>query len=364
MDKWASSESTEKYFQWIEIDPTKIRKFDGLSLSAMGAGTYLGASDDSADRLYEASLLQAGLHGINCFDTAINYRCQRSEKILKKVLKELAARGVTRDQIFLSTKGGLLPSEGTPEKFDEWVRTQYLDTGVIEPQDVVGGVHCMTPAFLENQIGSSLKNVQVDCIDLYYLHNPELQLAEVTEEEFYSRICQAFALFEKKVQEKKIKRYGIATWNGFRQKKGALQLKKLVACAEKEGGAEHHFRAIQVPYNPVMLEAIKVKNQEGQKTIFEAAADLNIAIMGSAPLMQSQVMDLPKRVFEKLPPSEKPALQILEFVLSTPHLVTSYVGMKQMVHEEENMKALHTPSWTKEVWAEAAAVLGIKKGIG
>lgn len=358
MDKWATPESTQKYFQWIQVDPTKVRKFEGLSLSAIGAGTYLGASDDSADRLYEASLLQAGLHGINCFDTAINYRCQRSERILKRVIKDLAGHGVTRDQIFISTKGGFLPSDGTPEKFDEWVRTQYLDTGLIESQEVVGGVHCISPAFLDNQISTSLKNLNLECIDLYYLHNPEVQLTEISEEEFQTRILRAFELLEKKVEEKKIRCYGIATWNGFRLKKGALQLGRLLACAEQVAGKNHHFKAIQVPYNAVMLEAIKVKNQDGQKTIFESATEHKIAIMGSAPLMQSQVMDLPKRVFEKLPAAEKPALQVLEFVLSTPNLITSYVGMKQMIHEEENVKILQTSSWPKETWLATCAALG------
>ncbi len=205
-EKWATDRDTEKYFQWIPIHASKQKQFDGLTVSALGAGTYIGAADDATDKLYEQTLLQAGLGGINFFDTAINYRCQRSERVLRKVLKELAGRGILREQLAIATKGGYLPSEGTPEIFEDFVRTHYLDTGIIESKEIVAGCHCMSPAFLENQIASSLKNLGLDCIDLYYLHNPETQFAEIEEGKVYRRILEAFVLFERKIGEKKIRR--------------------------------------------------------------------------------------------------------------------------------------------------------------
>ena len=105
----------------------------------------------------------------------------------------------------------------------------------------------MSPRFLENQIEGSLKNLQVECIDQYFLHNPEIELAEIGEEPFYKRLLSAFELLEKMVAEKKIARYGLATWNGFRQKKGGLQLAKALQCARNAGGDSHHFKAIRSP---------------------------------------------------------------------------------------------------------------------
>ena len=38
-------------------------------------------------------------------------------------------------------------------------------------------MHCMSPAYLENQIERSRRNLGMETIDLFYVHNPESQLA-------------------------------------------------------------------------------------------------------------------------------------------------------------------------------------------
>lgn len=355
----ATEVGTRKLFEWLSLDTSKIRIFDGLTLSALGAGTYLGPADDETDRLYEQILLEAAQGGINCFDTAINYRGMRSEKVLGKVLRSLFSKEISREQIVVATKGGYLPCEGPMEEYEDYIRIHYLDTGLIEAKEIISECHCMSPNFLENQIATSLKNLGLECLDIYYLHNPEIQLPEVGEEAFYDRLRAAFSLFEKQVEEGKIQRYGVATWNGFRQKKNALQLTKILDCAKQVGGENHHFRAIQLPFNLVMLEAMKIENQEEDKTVVEIARENQIAIMVSAPLMQSQVAHLPPRVFEKLPPERLPMLQALQFVLSTPFVTTAFVGMKQKQHWEENREALFSPVWTEEVWKQACTSLGV-----
>ncbi|MES2272739.1 MAG: hypothetical protein V4487_00905, partial [Chlamydiota bacterium] len=163
----------------------------------------------------------------------------------------------------------------------------------------------------------------------------------------------------------KIRRYGIATWNGFRQKfgqKGTLQLSKILECAREAGGEKHHFKAIQLPYNLVMLEALHQKNQilgNAKKTILQAAHEQGISVMVSAPLMQSRVGQLCKKVFEELPPGDSRMLQSLEFVLSTPEICTAFCGMKQAQHFIENQKVLTGPTWTSPIWLRAAKSLGI-----
>lgn len=361
-EKWATEVGTKKLLQRLSLDPSKQRTFDGLAVSALGAGTYLGSPDDATDRLYEEVLLQAALKGVNFFDTAINYRCMRSERVLGKVFQQLFAKEVSREQIVVSTKGGFLPCEGSLEQFEDYVRIHYLDTGLIEAKEITAECYCMSPAFLEHQIATSLKNLNLECIDLYYLHNPEIELALLGEEAFYARLRDAFTLFEQKIQEKKIRRYGLATWNGFRQKKNSLQLSKILECAKQAAGEAHHFRAIQLPLNLVMLEALHVENQLVEKEnrpIIEVAQEHQIAVMASASLMQSQVTHLSPRVFEKLPPEKSPILQALQFVLSSP-VTTAFVGMKQLAHWEENREALFLPTWPQETWKEACTSLGIK----
>ena len=61
----------------------------GLSVSSLGIGTYLGKSDAEADRAYTEALIAAGEAGINFFDTAINYRDQRSERSIGAALRHL-----------------------------------------------------------------------------------------------------------------------------------------------------------------------------------------------------------------------------------------------------------------------------------
>ena len=358
MDKFATADATAKYFKWVDIHPQKTHLFDGLSVSAIGCGTYLGSEDDPTDRLYEQALVQAGMQGVNFFDTAISYRCMRSEKSLQKVIRELGQHGVGRNQLVIATKGGYLSCEKDFTHFEEYIRTHYLDTGVIEAGEISGGQHCLAPAFLENQIAKSLTNLGIECIDLYLLHNPEVELQELSEDKFYERLTKAFAALEKKVREKKIKRYGLATWNGFRLKsshKGALQLTRVMASAKEAGGADHHFRAVEMPFNLVMLEAIRDKKSLGQQL-----ADQNLTLLISAPLMQSQAAQLKGNIFEKLPQEETHILQALQFVLSAPNVCTAFVGMKHIEHLEENCKALHLPNWSLSDWASAAQALGIK----
>ena len=34
----------------------------------------------------------------------------------------------------------------------------------------------MTPAYLQSQLDQSLRNMKLECVDVYYIHNPESQL--------------------------------------------------------------------------------------------------------------------------------------------------------------------------------------------
>lgn len=365
MEKWATEQGCAKYFSWHPIHNDQKRLFDSLFISSMGCGTYLGAPDDATDHLYEQTLMTAATSGINLFDTAIHYRCMRSEKVLGKVMQALAYQGIERKQMVISTKGGYLPCEGSPEEFDDYVRMNYLDTKLITPQEIAEGCHSISIPFLENQIQTSLKNMQLSCIDLYYLHNPEIQLQEMEEETFYQKLTDIFRLFEKKVSESKIKRYGIATWNGFRKKsiqKTALNLSRILSCAKEAGGEKHHFRAVQIPFNLVMMEILKkrsYKESEEKKSLIQRLLEENISLMVASPLMQSHVMQLPSRIFSKLPSETSHALQALQFVSSTPGVCSFFVGMKDPKHLKENLQHLQNDNWNSEEFAQATSTIGL-----
>src|SRR6185437_4022215 len=173
---------------------------------------------------------------------------------------------VARDELFLCTKAGYLTYDASvPADPRAYFMKEYIESGIIPQRELVGGMHCMAPSYLADQIGRSRRNLGIETIDLFYLHNPEQQLSEVTREVFYTRIQAAFTALESAVAEKKIRIYGTATWNGFRQEPTSreyLDLTKLESIAREVGGEGHHFRAIQLPFNLGLPEAFTLHNQK------------------------------------------------------------------------------------------------------
>jgi aryl-alcohol dehydrogenase-like predicted oxidoreductase len=225
-----------------------------------------------------------------------------------------------------------------------------MKPGIATPEDIVSGSHCMTPRYIENQIERSLKNLGLECIDIYYIHNPEEELQEVSRQEFHNRIGAAFELLEGKISEGKIGMYGTATWNGYRQDPNApdhLSLEEIVGVAKEVGGENHHFKVIQLPFNLAMPEALISKNQriEGRMTsVIEAAWRLGVTVIASSSLLQSQLSkNLPDFIRECLKGLETDAQRALQFVRSTPGITAALVGMSKINHVEENMKAAKTP---------------------
>ena len=86
-----------------------------LSLSTVGVGTYLGKPDDEDDfDMYIALKYLLKSSTVNVIDTAINYRCQKSERTIGAVLRNLLSDDVEpiqRDEIFVSSKNGYVPDD-------------------------------------------------------------------------------------------------------------------------------------------------------------------------------------------------------------------------------------------------------------
>lgn len=119
----------------------------------------------------------------------------------------------------------------------------------------------MHPNFLEFQLETSLKNLGLETLDLYYLHNcAESQLALIGDDKFYDKLKRGFEFLEEKVEQGKIKNYGMATFNCFRsppEETGIfVSLQKCFEIAEKVGGKDNHFNFIQAPLNTVYFETV------------------------------------------------------------------------------------------------------------
>ena len=324
---------------------------DGLVVSSLGLGTYLGECDPEDDARYTATIRQAIEHGINIIDSSINYRCQRSEHAVGRALQAVSSGGVAaREEVVVCTKGGYVPLEGAPpstrEEYQTYLRRTFFDAGIMAPDDVVAGGHCLAPSFLAHQIGQSRANLGVQVIDLYYLHNPEQQLAVVPRDEFTRRLRSAFALLEERVSRGEIARYGCATWGAFRvapESRDYLSLESLVALAREVGGDGHHFAAVQLPVNLAMTEAVRTPTQplEGHLVpLLEAASELGIAVITSAALLQAKLTSgLPDVVREAFPALRTDAQRAIAFVRALPGVTTALVGMKRVAHLQDNLGA-------------------------
>src|SRR5918999_2696086 len=106
---------------------------DGLMVSSLGIGTYLGPDDDATDALYTKAVARALEQGINVIDTAVNYRHQRSERAIGAALAEAIGAGtVQRDEVLVATKGGFVAFDGTvPADPAGYVAATFVDTGIM-----------------------------------------------------------------------------------------------------------------------------------------------------------------------------------------------------------------------------------------
>jgi aryl-alcohol dehydrogenase-like predicted oxidoreductase len=284
-------------------------------------------------------------NGINVIDSAINYRLQRSERSVGTAVKVLANKGFAREELVVCTKAGYLTPDGTmPPDPNRYFFEEYIQKGIFTAKDIAAGSHCLAPRFLENQLGRSLKNLGIECVDVYYLHNPETQLSEIPKADFLKRIREAFVFLESVAARGRIQYYGMATWNGFRQNASAgdaMQLAEITSLAKEIAGEQHRFRFVQLPYNLAMTEALTLGNQTvggNTKTMMEAAGELGITLIASAALLQGQVaQNLPTFVAEALG-LENDVERALQFARSSPGIATALVGMSRVAHVEANTR--------------------------
>jgi aryl-alcohol dehydrogenase-like predicted oxidoreductase len=333
----ATAEGTARFRDSAEAAAGHFRFAEGLWLSSLGIGTYLGRDDAKTDALYAASVRRSLQLGLNVVDTAINYRNQRSERAVGAALRESGQR---REGILLCSKGGYLAFDGgRPRDARAYVEETFLRTGILQAGDIVDGCHSLAPGFLEDQIGRSRTNLGVECIDVYYLHNPETQLGEVPRPEFLRRLRLAFQALERACDEGHIGCYGTATWNGYRLESDDeehLSLAEVLAAARDIAGERHRFRAVQLPFNLEMDEAATLRNQDGA-TFLEAAQAARLMVFASGSVLQGRLThELPQSVRDALSGVETDAQRALQFVRSTQGITCALVGMKTPAHVDDN----------------------------
>ena len=129
----------------------KTRKLEnsGIEISEIGLGTnYIGGHNlyEAVDEAAGIKIVQQALElGINFIDTADIYGMGRSEELIGKALNN------HKYDVIVATKGGIT--------FDGSTRTGLSNH----------------PTYLRNALEASLKRLERDYVDLYYIHKPDGQ---------------------------------------------------------------------------------------------------------------------------------------------------------------------------------------------
>ena len=207
---FATEQGTDAYYRRsqydevnLEVHPTNFKnpcEAPGLKLSSLGVGTYMGDPDDYTDYLmYDGIKTSVLSGGINHIDTAPNYRYMKSERTVGKVLTTLETKyGITRDQLFVSSKVGFVAEDAANmiSRTDEMTR-MVKKLGIPEEDIVKESAHCLHPKFLQDQLDASLSRLNLQTLDVYYLQNAyEAQGPYNTDNVFFDRLAAAFEFLE------------------------------------------------------------------------------------------------------------------------------------------------------------------------
>lgn len=343
----ATKEATYNFAKQFANYKDFYTQHNDLIFSKLGLGTFNKEPYKEENYVfhYIEAVKEAIKNGINLIDTASNYRYGQSEKEIGIALKELGDE-VKREELIICSKGGFIQlNYPFPDNPYIWINDNIIDKNLATKEDIELDQHCMTPDFLEYSCKKSLKNVGIDSFDIYYLHNPEMQILKLGKKEFYKQIEKVFKRFEKLSKQGLFKYYGVAVWNGFiSESDEKISLEKLVEIAKKVGGENHRFKYIQTPFNMAKTTVFTHPTQEveGEScTLIQAAHRLDIGVISSSSLLQ---MNLFKKSFSSetgivLDDTMTLTSDIqlaLQFVRSTPGIVSSLFGSKVPVNIKSN----------------------------
>ena len=202
---------------------TQFRKLGPFEVSSIGLGcmniSHAYGTPPSAEE-GAAILLKAYELGVTLFDTAALYGFGSNEELVGKTLKSV------RDKIVLTSKGGLFGQDG---------------------KRVLSG----RPETLRQNCEDSLRRLQTDVIDLYYLHRWDKSIP----------IEESIGELAKLVQEGKIKSIGLS---------------EVSAQTIRKAHAVHPIAAVQTEYS------LWTRNPE--IAVLDACHDLGATFVAFSPL--------------------------------------------------------------------------------
>lgn len=358
----ATKEGTFTYLKKFGSYSKDFYRFNGeLFFPSLGIGTYKPEpyKEDNYIINYAEAIKTALRHGIHFIDTAINYRYQMSEREIGEALSEMIQSGeIKREEVIIASKGGFIPLDFPfPENPYGWIQETVLKSGLASAEEIIIDQHCISPEYLRWSCEQSLKNLGLDTIDIFFLHNPETQLGYVDQETFYTRIEAAFGLFETLRREDKIGAYGIASWNGFlyeEEHTEYISLAKVMEIARRVGGDDHGFKYLQSPFNMAKPHAYGYANQQCEDGMYyplmHACAQFDLSLLGTSPLLQKNLFKRPfaAKIGELMQTGElSDVASALQFARSA-GAITAIFGAVEPSHVIDNTILAYVPNASAE----------------
>ncbi|MBI3556066.1 MAG: aldo/keto reductase [Deltaproteobacteria bacterium] len=275
----ATSQGTKRFLEKHAF-PITILGRTGWSVSPVGFGAYRVHDHES---LHEQALKLALQQGCNLIDTSTNYADGGSERLIGRVLKGLLKSGaLKRDEVVVVSKAGYVQGENMR------LAVERARAGEPFPEMVEYNEncwHCISPEFLSEQITRSLARLELECLDVLLLHNPEYFLKTKPDHaEYYRRIGRALEYLETEVKKGRIQYYGISsnTFPGAKEAEDYTSLESVCDLAQEQG-ANHHFGVVQFPLNLFEAGAVFEENNSGH-TLAALALKKNLGTLVNRPL--------------------------------------------------------------------------------
>ncbi|MBU6983921.1 aldo/keto reductase [Staphylococcus aureus] len=219
--------------QFVNLGKSDVEVFPiALGTNAVGGHNLYPNLDEEQGK---DVVRQAINHGINLLDTAYIYGPERSEELVGEVVKEYP-----REQIKIATKGS--------HEFDENQEVHQNNQ----------------PEYLKQQVENSLKRLQTDYIDLYYIHFPDDNTPK----------DQAVAALQELKEQGKIKAIGVSNFTLDQLKEAnkdgyvdVVQLEYNLLHREKEAVLQYcvDHQITFIPYFPLASGILAGKYDENTK---------------------------------------------------------------------------------------------------
>ncbi len=309
----ATRQGTEHFAARQNAESDHFARPDALSLSSIALGTLRGEPGGVDDLLYRSIVGDFVEAAGNVFNTALSDRMQTSERALGQAIARLVReQTATRDELVVVSKGGALTPD--PDRATSYTEVQrylyetYIDSQILDPSEVIRG-HSMAPRFLLDQVERSRQNLGLETLDYYLIQEPEIWLRKLGPDGFRAALQAAFVAMEEAVSRGWIAAYGVSTWDGLLlpdSDRSHLSIVDLFEVALDVGQADHHFRALQLPYGLAMGEGAVLESQLGpdghSRAILDSLRDTGTVIFASAPLYGGRLLgQIPTFVREAFP---------------------------------------------------------------